>query len=266
MITLPSDVLESEGEGFEWDGMDGVHPNKETAMDWAEHQRIVCEARLLVQGDAPGAGVPKKVFKQLKSAFTELNSRSVVRVSKGIHQPKVDPHLQLRVTTDFGAQQSSHKFHLNVSAVAVADPGGLGDERFQWKGVQFSFVHTDGLTYKWPAVAAINNKGSHRTRRLSISTAGLQEHIDEQLRLQREAEAAAETEAFDKALETFIETYGSRSGKVSHTASNAGEFPSANFRKGNVNAKVSGGGNLQSKFVYYDKAKKEIIVGQYSRS
>ncbi len=273
MITQPTDVLESKGEGFTWDGTDGPYQNKETAMDWAEHQRIVCEARSLVQGDAPGTGVPKKVFKQLKSAYNDLSSRSIVRVSKGIHQPTVDPHLQLRVTTDFGAEVSSHKFHLNVSAVPVADPGGLGGERFQWKGVQFAFEHTDNQIYKWPAVATISKKGSNRARRLSISSVDLQAHIDEQLRLadqlKRDAAAAAAKDAFDTALAAFIKVNGGKSGKVTHTSPKGDPFPTANFKKGCVNARVTFATSGGPTNIWYDKGEgsraAQIVIGTYSK-
>ncbi len=268
MITQPSDVLESEGEGFDWDGFDGEYANKDTGMDWAEHQRIVCEARSLVHGDAPGTGICKKVFKQLKSAYSDASSRSIVRVSKGIHQPTVDPHLQLRLTTDFGAETSSHKFHLNVSAIPVPDPGGLGGERFQWRAVQFSFVH-EGQTYKWPAVATINKKGSNRARRLSISSADLQAHIDEQLRLAEQAKRAAAAEAakdsFDTALAAFVKANGGKSGKITHTSAKGDPFPTTNFKKGCVNARVTFATSNGPTNIWYDKGDAsrpaQIVIG-----
>lgn len=269
MITMPAHVTAAQGEGHTWDGNDieTGHANKQTTMDWAEHQRIVCEARSLVQGEPPATynSEVKKVFNTLKSAYNDSDNRITVGVTKGIHQPTVNPHLQLRVSMNYGGGNvSSYKFHLDVTAESVASPG-LEDDRYQWKGVQFSFEHPTQGVCKWPLVApAVTKKGALK-RRLSISAVGLQAHMDEQLRLEREAQIAAEKKAFDDALTAFIATYGNKSGNITHNAANAGDFPTANFRKGNVNAKVSGGGNLQSKMVYYDKTKKEIVIGQAPR-
>ena len=107
MISMPEDVL-TTGESGGWDGnsVDSktgkLHPNKETEMDWAEHQRIVFNARSLLAGPIEtNPSDVKKAFKELQSAYTEWTSRSVVKVSKGIHQPFDKPHLQLRMVTTY---------------------------------------------------------------------------------------------------------------------------------------------------------------------
>jgi hypothetical protein len=205
MITLPEHVLSTDECGG-WDGTsvdlntNDVVPNKETSMSWAEHQRIVCEARSLLTGNivmSPSA--VKKTFLELQSAYNKSDSRSVIRVSKGIHQPATNPHLQLRMVTTFyqqggQAQEKISKFHLDVSA---QDTPEMAD-RFQWVGVRFSLK--EGATvYKWPANA--NPVISKKARRNSVSFADLNDHI------QKVAEETAKNER--KAwLEQQCSTYG----------------------------------------------------------
>jgi hypothetical protein len=203
MITLPEDVLSTDASGG-WDGVSVdsntgfENPNKETSMDWAEHQRIVCEARKLLAGNieiSPSA--VKKAFKELQSAYNDSNSRSVVKVSKGIHQPATNPHLQLRVVTTFRnqgeTQEKLAKFHLDVSAVDTKELDGS----FQWVGVQFSFKE-GARYYKWPANASPVIKKS--ARRNSISFAKLDEHIQE---VAAAAAAAEEKAKFEKICSTY---------------------------------------------------------------
>jgi hypothetical protein len=183
MITRPEDVtkVDPTAEGA-WDGVSvdrhtgRENPNKETTMDWAEHQRIVFEARGLLASAITHTGDVKKAFNALKSAFEDQTSRTEVRVSKGIHQPFSNPHLQMRTVSTFrgapgaAATEVVHKFHLNVSAVDTKEIEG----RFRWVGVQFTYLHKSE-TYSWPKLpAAVQNK---RDRRASISFASLAEHM-----------------------------------------------------------------------------------------
>lgn len=194
MITMPEDVLQAdEGVvGFAWDGTsahpiyaDQQVPNKETTMDWAEHQRIVFQAGQLLKSWTPAqhTGNGKEAFRALKDAYDGSNKdRSVLRVSKGIHQPEANPHLQVRVSVTFYANGKpqppvNYTFHLNVSAVEITNVEGL-DSRFQWKGVQFSYEDAN-YWYRWPAVAVQAGKNSSKARRSSISSASLTEHLNE---------------------------------------------------------------------------------------
>jgi hypothetical protein len=192
MITLPEHVLQAdEGvTGFSWEGEsphpqypDEMVPNKETAMDWAEHQRIVCNARKLLTSWTPDkhTGKVKDAFKALNDAYNTSGSRSVMRVSKGIHQPETNAHLQLRVVTEFGsvakgtAASVVHTFHLDVAATEVKGVDGL-DDRFQWEGVQFSYKNAARWEC-WPALAVVPRmKNSTASRRLSISAVALAAH------------------------------------------------------------------------------------------
>lgn len=264
MITLPEHVLESDVEpaGQTWDGNDSVtgHPNKETAMPWSEHQRIVCAAVHLLQGEPPGNAAVKKIFKQLKSAYVDPPGRSVVRVSKGIHQPTVDPHLQLRTITDFGDENISyHKFHLNVSAVAIPATDNLEDDRFQWTPVQFTFLHTNNQTYAWPALPVpVERKGDPK-RRLSISAADLKAHVADQLALKKAAEQALFDKDYNEAVSAFHKEHGGRKGIVAHANNKDGDFPKANFQRG-TNARVIVANRPQ--YVHYDAVRKAVVFGQ----
>ena len=265
MITLPEHVLESsvELEGHSWSGNDSITglKNKETAMPWSEHQRIVCEAGKLLQGDPPGNADVRRIFNELKSAFIDPPGRSVVRVSKGIHQPTVDPHLQLRTITRWDADNTSyHKFHLNVSAMEIAPTDNLDDDRFIWTPVQFSFLHTNGLTYNWPALAVpIKRKGDPK-RRLSMSTADLQAHIDLQETMRKAAAQAVLDQEFNAAVSAFHKAHGGKRGKVDHVNPDKdGEFPKANFQRG-TNARVNASG--KATYVHYDAVKKAVVMGQ----
>lgn len=211
MITRPDDVLSTDECGG-WDGRsvdpqtDLEHPNKETAMDWSEHQRIVCEARKLLAGQieiAPRA--VKEAFRELQAAYNDADSRSVVKVSKGIHQPTVNPHLQLRMVTTFRNGQVVNevvrKFHLDVSAIDTPEMA----DRFKWTGVQFSFVHNN-QTYKWPLAA--NPVIVKRERRKSVSTTDLAAHV-QALELERQKEAARLlAEAEEQQLRKWMQDYG----------------------------------------------------------
>ncbi|MBN3757745.1 hypothetical protein G3N95_32815 [Paraburkholderia sp. Tr-20389] len=208
MITMPEDVLQAnEGEvGFSWDGTsphpvyaDATVKNKDTTMNWAEHQRIVCSAgKLLTSWTADEhTGKGKKAFRALKDAYDGSNKqRAVLRVSKGIHQPETNPHLQLRVVETFfnnednTSRSVNYTFHLDVSATEITSPGLV--DRFQWDGVRFSYEDENNW-YRWPVLAVPPRaKNSSASRRASISYASLQTHLNdlaeqEKKRLRQEA-------------------------------------------------------------------------------
>ena len=214
MITLPTDVLAADVSGG-WDGgsvdahTGNLNPNKETAMSWAEHQRIVCNSGgLLVAEIAILHAEVQKIFDNLKSAFTASGSKYVVRVSKGIHQPFTNPHIQLYLQGTYREKgltyykESGKKFHLNLSAVDTAEKS----DAFQWKGVQFSYMY-DGMSYNWPLNAVITMKRPAIGRRNSVSAVDLQAFIRKGEEQKRAAEIQAKKEKFDTAWEALIAKY-----------------------------------------------------------
>src|SRR5262245_59036187 len=116
MITLPEHVH----QGGKWSGTSTDHgktvPNVESLMSWPEHQRIVVEAKGLLtslnysQQDQDD-NLAKEALMLLKEVYT-TNSNGVLYVTKGIHRPQDDPHMQLKVRID----DRSQKYHLDVSA------------------------------------------------------------------------------------------------------------------------------------------------------
>ncbi len=208
MITMPEHVLATDAHGG-WDGRSvdsntgKEHDNKETGMDWAEHQRIVCEARKLLATKIETApSTVRKAFEELKSAYEDGASRSEVRVSKGIHQPEDNPHIQLRVVTRFGkGEEAVRKFHLDVSAVDTP----LKEEAFQWTGVRFSFKHNNNHFY-WPLAASPIIK--KRERRKSISDVDLQAHVILLAEIKAEEERVEAAKALDEKLKALMLKYG----------------------------------------------------------
>lgn len=251
MITLPEHVLKADegAVGFSWDGEsphpqypDEMVPNKETEMDWAEHQRIVCNARKLLTSWSADKhkGKAKDAFKALNDAYNTPDSRSVMRVAKGIHQPENNAHLQLRVVTSFGSvakgtdSAAYYTFHLNVAATEVKGVDGLED-RFQWEGVQFTFENAK-VWECWPALAVVPRmKNSTASRRLSISAVSLAAHqlALERERLEKERLAAASSleEQIKKALAVLEEKEGVTLRKLKNE-------PPAKFWKGTTKAFV----------------------------
>jgi hypothetical protein len=218
-LILPSAI----GKRGSWDGTSDhpvvsgrTVPNKETSMNWAEHQGIVLNANKLLAGEVP------EEFADLKRAYygelgvSDTGSRWSVKifVSKGIHQPETNPHMQLEteaqlLTRQYPNDRNSRlvpkadtppriwKYHLDLSAVDCKDKA----DSFQWVGVQFS-RQVGSTIHVWPrtAVVVMKSPATTRGRRNSISSADLAAHVDA-LRI------AAEIKAFDDLCIAFETTH-----------------------------------------------------------
>lgn len=205
MITMPADVTAGGG----WDGQSPhphkpgeLVPNKETQMDWAEHQRVVCGARTLLTSwtSDKNTGDAKKAFQTLYDAYYTTDKHIVLKVSKGIHQPETNPHLQIHVEKSFGDGNSAHyTFHLDVAAVDVINVAGA-EERFMWEGVQFKYENAK-VWANWPVLAAARQMKMRNgpARRLSISSVDLLKH-KAALEEAKKREALADQKATTKAL------------------------------------------------------------------
>jgi hypothetical protein len=181
-------------KGANWNGTSTINQqqvqNLESAMDFDEHVRIIQEAHgvlssfkmdALGEGTEKGLGEAKLAFSTLKACYESKNGH-VVYVSKGIHQPTANPHMQLKLAAE-GKESEGSTFHLDVSAAGESYnyPEELLEERdadrFIWKGVQFSYVNNK-LRFAWPksSTPVIFKKGGHR-RRQSISLASHNERL-----------------------------------------------------------------------------------------
>lgn len=240
MITLPEHVLQAdEGEvGFSWDGTSPhpdregeMVPNKETSMNWAEHQRIVCSARGLLASWTPDkhAGDGKKAFGALKDAYEGNKGRSCLRVSKGIHQPEANPHLQLRVVEEFGKGQAAHyTFHLAVSATEITGVSGL-DHRFRWDAAQFSY-ETANWRYCWPVLPVPpRRKNETPSRRNSISYASLDAYTTALAEKEKQQKHLDALENLKEAIEQDLVRLEKEEGMMLRKLKNE---PPANFWKG----------------------------------
>lgn len=264
MISMPEDVLSTDEEGG-WNGESvdshtgNLNPNKETAMSWAEHQRIVFNARSLLAGTIEiSPSDVKKAFRELQSAYTDWSSRSVVKVTKGIHQPLDKPHLQLRMVTTYTDKgevtgEAIRKFHLHVSAIDTPQK----DDSFQWKGVQFSLEH-NGFFYYWPLVATVNRKQYGVGRRNSVSQVGLEAHVlavaeaeREAKRIKDEEAKAAKAQSFDAAWLEFLTGYRLQNDQKYKTAP-------PKFKAGSTVMLIRGGTLRTDLRVKYDPVEIEI--------
>ena len=99
VLIKSSDVGKRSG----WDGTSphpqtGVPvPNKETAMDWTEHQNVVAASASLMAG----TGIPE-IFENLRIALGAIDrkdKKASIYVTKGIHQPHTNPHIRLETET-----------------------------------------------------------------------------------------------------------------------------------------------------------------------
>lgn len=179
MITLPDDVKQDGN----WDGTSldrGARVNNlESKMGFKEHQRIVCTAGgLLVSMNYSAVeqqdNKAKAALMLLKQTYTG-NDGGVLYISKGIHQPYNNPHIQLKV--DDG---HTYLYHLDVSAHTVVTDHA-DKEHFHWTGACFSArirngkPGTEAEQYDsawWPVGVAVTPK-VNRDRRNSISGPGL---------------------------------------------------------------------------------------------
>jgi hypothetical protein len=197
MITLPQHVdKDGNWNGRSIDPKTGdEHPNLESSMSWPEHQRIVIAAGgLLASLDYPqqdqDANRAKQALMVLKAVYT-TPANIVLYVTKGIHRPTADPHMQLRV--EFNGM--THLYHLDVSLEQrVRDLNR--NEYFHWKGVRFSAkVRNDEPDWKtddekydravWPEGVPVTLRG----RRQSVSQERLAE-LNQSIRDERARQQA----------------------------------------------------------------------------
>lgn len=276
MITLPEHVQQAEEQevGFRWDGTSIFQgqsvPNKETAMDWTEHQRIVCNARQLLMSWTADqhTGKGKQAFRALKDAYDGSNNhRSVLRVSKGIHQPEANPHLQVRVVETFGGAQEGHAahytFHLDVGATEVVEQGLV--DRFRWDGVQFSYLDEErNLRYWWPGLAVPRAvKNSTLTRRNSISFASLANHRtalaeQEKQRVRLEQQAQAQLQAKSLEEKITLDLVRLKTDEGMELRKLKGE-PPANFYKGKAKTFVVNKYGKNGYYVIWDEKTQQLI-------
>jgi len=174
MITLPADIKQDDN----WNGTSTDHGlqvrNLDSGMLFTEHQRIVCNAKTFIStmtytAEELQENAARRALETLKEAFTEADGDPVY-ITKGIHQPNSDPHIQLRVGDD------GPLYHLNVSAEEEVETLS-GTKYFHWKAVSVSArIRNGNGTYsgldlydyaQWPA--GVVAKTRYASRRNSIS-------------------------------------------------------------------------------------------------
>ena len=192
MITQPDQI----GKSSDWDGLsENAHSiskvlNLDSKMDFKEHQRIVFEARRLLAGpmnlgdkSATPAG---KALALLKNAYESSDADYVLKISKGIHQPTSNPHMQLKLK--HGGKK--YLYHLDVS-MSEERIEGLSEEYFHWEGVQFSAKFGDDDIARWPLMAAVKAKPYAR-RRMSIAPDGIKDEIERLAAVERARQAESQ--------------------------------------------------------------------------
>lgn len=177
MITLASHVLQHDN----WDGVSvnsvtrDTQWNKDSGMGWAEHQRIVVEARALLQGDiATGDDAADAKFEALQATYNEDTPGIVVVITKGIHQAGSDAHMQIQLVeeNERNTKGAGTTFHLNLQPTDSGALVGIGESFFHWKGTQFK-CWVGQTAYFWPSPEICGRRG----RRNSISATGLAAHV-----------------------------------------------------------------------------------------
>lgn len=206
MITLPSDILQAAG----WDGKSTVstpkgdkeYDNLESAMDFAEHQRVVLSAASLLasySNAASGWNVPpdpedqaaQAAFTDLKACYEETTSPHALYITKGIHQRDTNAHIQLILSVPGSGKWRT--FHLNVTATLEnVDRGATLKNKFVWGPAQFSWS-SENHNYFWPKVAARTTRPRGNSISLAVHT----------VRANEIAQIRA-SEAFGKALAAFL--------------------------------------------------------------
>ena len=149
--------------------------------------RIAFDALQLLSGDL--GGVPDNAagakLKALKEAYEGGDADDVLYISKGIHQPRSNPHMQLQLKRGKGTW---YTYHLNVTmAEDLID--GLAEDYFHWVGVQFTAEATSvygNQQASWPLVATMDVKGRHNRRRQSIAPKNVQARIEAIARAEQE--------------------------------------------------------------------------------
>jgi hypothetical protein len=186
VIATKDSVLSVDGAAG-WDGV-SPHPqeghdvaNKESEMDWPEHQRIVfAAAGLLANLPTENINAAGELLVKLKAAYN--SDDYVLKVTKGIHQPYTNSHIQVTLFESDGTTKVS-SFHLNVSPAVTV----LAD-RFQWKPVQFTAEAVEWIKgqkimryAEWPVGAnhVFKNAGANQgaPRRNSISSVDLEARV-----------------------------------------------------------------------------------------
>jgi hypothetical protein len=254
MISQPTDVLQDAN----WRGTsvdpatNNVNPNLDSSMDWAEHQRIVHGARGLLAG-AIAINPPEvqEMFEYLRTAYNDNTSASTVTVSKGIHQPTVNAHIQIELMrkyydADDKIKRAYQRYHLNVSAVDT--PGK--DDSFQWTGVQFTVKHGETY-YGWPIVANHRLKSGALVRRNSISQVDLTKHEDDLKKQRQAADTALKLEAFNEVWSAFL----AEQKLTKDTKYN--KPPSDKFRNGTTTMHIAS--SMLRSHVKYDAESKAIV-------
>lgn len=224
MISKEDDI----GKTDDWSGISTIETdtggfmsvqNLDSSMSFAEHQRIAFAARKFLvsfdAGEEHWANRPDDTdkadattaFANLKDCYETSDSDFTMKISKGIHQPKTDPHMQIRLSSD----EYSVLFHLNVSATeADGKPAGLTG-RFHWEAHSYS-CKFGGMIFSWPENAGEPKKKDtyyRSARRNSISHAGLAAAVREHERAER-ARIFTERKAkvLGPALNEFIKLKG----------------------------------------------------------
>lgn len=165
MITTANEILQESGHvdsSQNWDGVskdfDKDVPNKETGMEFAEHQRIVLDARKLLcsfpKKKLENCGPAEAALWHLGNAYFGSDTDYVVSIAKGIHQPSDKPHIQLKLYGSPG-RYYPYVFHLNLSAgrAIKSDDGSGIEEYFYWEGAQFTVdvsVGGERVSACWP--------------------------------------------------------------------------------------------------------------------
>jgi hypothetical protein len=181
VITRPSDIE----AGPDWNRRTWPEPSLESNMDFKEHQRIAFDALQLLAGNLAAANnAAGEKLKELKEAYEGGDVDDVLYISKGIHQPAANPHMQLQL--ERGKLSTSYTFHLNVS---MSDVPGLPNKYFHWVGVQFTAeaktIHGT-VSACWPLIPAHENRNQNR-RRMSIAPENVQSTIEAIVRATQEA-------------------------------------------------------------------------------